>query len=177
MIEDPVVGRVYRLAQQAAMTRYRPADFPHPDAFDVAVEVILEAFAEGIEDRVTILRRCNIRIQYEARQARMFGGRIAHEPGRYNPRFILYAHVTTGHVTSFADDLDERIAVLQVYFALSERDREVLWMEACGESEDRPGWRMVVRNTRARARRLWFDHETPQSRLRVRGTHPRRRTA
>ena len=63
-----------------------------------------------------------------------------------------------------------------MYRALSEHDREVLWLEALGEREDRPGWRMVVKHSRDRARELWFDHETPPS-ARIRRAHHSRREA
>jgi hypothetical protein len=167
--EDPL-SRIYKLAQQAAMSVYRPADIEHREAFDVAVEAILECFAEGTEDRVAILRRCNIRIQHAARQARKFAGRVAHEPGRTHPGYVCYAHIHSGFEAPFEDPLLERIAVMQVYFALGERDQEVLWLEACGEREDRPGWAQVVKNSRDRARELWFDHEQPPRHYRYRRT-------
>lgn len=152
---------IIKIARMAATSVYKPSDLGYFEALDAAIEVVCECFNAGEKDLTVILRRCNTALQYEARALRRFRGFIGQDPGRRNEGWVRYFYGQAGHVHSFADDIDDRLAVLQVFWALSERDQEVLWMEACGEREDRPGWRMIVKNARDRAKRVWFDHETP----------------
>lgn len=162
-------ARIDRVARLAARSWYRPSDLSFDDALEVALHVIGECLALGVTGQAAILRRANVAIQSEARAQRMYHGFIAHEGGRRNAGWPAYWLGSRPGSRSFADDLTERIAITQVYWALPPRWQQVILREAW-DYDRHLHYRSEVQQARRAARRLYYDHESDPG-------HYRRRTA
>lgn len=168
-MNDPV-----KIARMAATSYFKPSDIGYDEAMDICLPVVIEMLADGC-DLQAMLRACNLDLQAEARRKRKFYGRLAHDASRYHPGFARYWHGRPVHAASFADDLIEAVAIVQVFWALPAHYREVLLREAW-DYDRHLHYRSEVRRARQAAWALWYDHETPPT-ARVRRAHYSRREA
>lgn len=147
-------------ARLAARTHQARRLLGFEECFEVAWLGAAEAWAGGERGERDLLRAGLAAINGEV-ESRTHHHGLPDRKSRTGAKFATYWRGGERTVSPFEDGVVERIAVTQVYYGLTERDRQVLLAAAWGTEHgySAAAWPGVLSRARRRARKLWFEPE------------------
>lgn len=153
---------VHDAALLAARAHHSRGLVPFDDRYELAWEAAAVAFAGGERSQNALISAGLGGITAEVNALRKHHG-LPDAGTRTGAKFGIYWRGGERlQVSPFEDWIVERLAVCQVYWALSARDQEILLAEAwdLDHGYTVQSWRSVLMGARKRARRLWFNPES-----------------